>query len=94
MLKKKISVLPSNFRFLVTSRPESGIRTLFLTSAPSICEYFNLDHTSISTREDVIKFVRHEMKELREKRAWKVPDDWSWDEKIEVLGEAAEGIFI
>ena len=42
LLKKKISMLPSNFRFLVTSRPESGIRSLFLASVPSILEYFNL----------------------------------------------------
>ena len=33
-------------------------------------------------------------KELREKREWHVPDDWPWDGKIQVLGEAAEGIFI
>ena len=94
LLKEKISKLPTNFRFLVTSRPESGIRSLFPTSAPSICEYFNLNHTSISSREDVIKFVRYEMKELREKRDWHVPDDRLWEEKIRVLGEAAEGIFI
>ena len=94
LLKKKISMLPSNFRFLVTSRPESGIRSLFLASVPSIREYFNLNHMSISSREDVIKFVCHEMKELREKRDWHVPDDWLWDEKIRIFGEAAEGIFI
>ena len=94
LLKKKISMLPFNFRFIVTSRPESGIRSLFLASTPSVCKYFNLNHMSISSREDVIKFVRHEMKELRKKRDWKVPDDWSWDDKIEVLGEAADGIFI
>ncbi|PAV19327.1 nucleotide-binding-oligomerization-domain like receptor [Pyrrhoderma noxium] len=94
LLKEKISMLLSNFRFLITSRPESGIRSLFLTSVPSICEYFNLDRTSISSREDVIMFVCHEMKELRGKRDWYVPDDWPWDEKIRVLGDAADGIFI
>ena len=94
LLKKKISMLPSNFRFLVTSRPESGIRSLFLAEASSIREYFDLDYTSRSSREDVIKYVCREMKELREKRDWHVPDDWAWDEKMEELGEAAEGIFI
>ena len=85
LLKKKISMLPSNFRFLVTSRPESGIRSLFLAEAPSICEYFNLNLMSISSREDVIKFVCHEMKELREKRDWHVADDWPWDEKMKLF---------
>ncbi|PAV19331.1 nucleotide-binding-oligomerization-domain like receptor [Pyrrhoderma noxium] len=94
LFKEKVTKLPSSFRLLVTTRPESSIRSLFLSSTPSICEYFNLDHTSISSREDVLKFIRHEMKELREKRDWNVPDDWPWDEKMEELGEAADGIFI
>ena len=94
LLKKKISMLPSNFRFLVTSRPEVGIGLLSQTSASSTCKYSKLDHTSISSRRDVLQFVRHEMKELREKRDWHVPDDWLWDEKMKVLGEAAGGIFI
>ncbi|PAV19329.1 WD40 domain containing protein [Pyrrhoderma noxium] len=34
------------------------------------------------------------MMELRKEEDWPVPEDWPWDEKIRVLGEAADGIFI
>ena len=88
-LEDKVSTLPPVFRFLVTSRPEEGI-----SSMSPFCNHSILDHTSTSSKEDVIKFVRHEMRELRKDGGWHVPKDWPWDENIQALGEAADEIFI
>ena len=94
LLRKKVSRLPPVFRFLVTSRPEEGINPLSRVFVPPFCNHKTLDHTSLSSKEDVIKFVCHEMRELREDGEWHVPRDWPWDEKVQVLGSAADGIFI
>ena len=97
LLREKISTLPPIFRFLVTSRPENGVRSLLRTPVSPLspfCIQSELDHTSALSKEDALNFVAHEMKELREKEDWHVPEDWPWDEKIRILGEAADGIFI
>ena len=94
LIRDKISTLPPVFRFLITSRPEEGINPLLRNSMPPFCNHTTLDHTSASNEEDVIKFVRHEMRELREDGRWRVPKDWPWDEKVEILGKAADGVFI
>ena len=94
LLRDKISTLPPIFRFLVTSRPENGVRSLLRTPMPPFCIHQKLDHTSALNKEDVIKFIAHEMMELRETEDWHVPEDWPWDEKIRILGEAADVIFI
>ena len=94
LLKDKLSTLPSSFRFLVTSRPEEGAKALLRTPVPTFYIHEKLDHTAELSKEDVIKFVAHEMKGLKEKRDWHVPKDWPWTEKIRALGESANGIFI
>ncbi|PAV19324.1 nucleotide-binding-oligomerization-domain like receptor [Pyrrhoderma noxium] len=94
LIRDKISKLPSVSRFLVTSRPEEGINPLSRVFVPPFCNRGILDHTSASSKEDVIKFVHHEMRELKEDGAWHIPKDWPWDENMRVLGEAADGVFI
>ena len=97
LLRDKISTLPPIFRFLVTSRPENGVRSLLRTPVSPLspfCIQSELDHTSALSKEDALNFVAHKMKELRERGDWHVPKDWPWNEKIRVLGEAANGSFI
>ena len=94
LIREKISTLPSIFRFLITSRPGEGILPPPCVSVSPFYNHSILDHTSTSSKEDVIKFVRHEMRELRKDGGWHVPKDWPWEENMRVLGEAADGVFI
>ena len=90
----KLSGLPSNFRFLITSRPEKGVNSLSQSTSSHLCEHMCLDPKSDDCKRDILKFIKHEMGRLREREDILVDVDWPWDESMEKLGDAADGLFI
>ncbi len=57
-LAKNISRLPSNFRVLITSRPEDGIESAFV-GAPSVrIKYMDDLELATRTHDDILTFVR------------------------------------
>ncbi|PAV14881.1 nucleotide-binding-oligomerization-domain like receptor [Pyrrhoderma noxium] len=96
LLKYETQTLPSNIRFLVTSRPEGGIIPLLSSASlqSRICEYVKLNHTSESSKKEVVYYIRHELEKLRDENRIIVKGNWEWDENIDRLGCAAEGLFI
>ena len=96
LLKNKTLTLPPNIRFLITSRPEEGIAPLLSSASlqSRICEYVKLNHTSESSKKEVVYYIRHELEKLRDENRIIVKGNWDWDENIDKLGCAAEGLFI
>ena len=96
LLRDKVRELPSSIRFFVTSRPEEGITPLLSEVSPPtrICEHVKLNHMSENSKNEVTYYIRHELDKLRHERRIIVRGNWEWDENIDKLGEAAEGLFI
>ena len=96
LLKDKTWTLTPNLRFLVTSRPEEGITPLLpeVFPPPPVCEHVKLDHMSENSKKEVVYYIRHELEKLRREKRIVVKGNWEWDENIDKLGEAAEGLFI
>ena len=96
ILKHETRMLPSNIRFLVTSRPEEAIFPLISEAAyhPRICKHVRLDHMSENSKKEVAYYIRHELEKLRGEKRIVVKGNWEWDENIDKLGCAAEGLFI
>ncbi|KAL5532079.1 hypothetical protein ACEPAF_5643 [Sanghuangporus sanghuang] len=84
--------LPNAFRFLVTSRQEADIDRAF-SSRPDTVHAESFDYTSRSSRNDVSLYLRIEMRKVVEEQV-EIPEDWRWDENMELLGTAAGGLFI
>lgn len=94
LISQKFPKLPSNFRFLFTSRPEADIMHALTIAHNSIRE-IELDYTSEASRSDVLTYLRHEMnKIIRSVPEVQIPKDWPWDSNIKLLAEVAEGLFI
>ena len=96
LLRDKVRGLPSSIRFFVTSRPEDGIVPLLSGVSPPtrIGKHVKLDHMSENSKNEVIYYIRHELDKLRHERRIIVRGNWEWDENIDNLGSAAEGLFI
>ena len=96
LLKDDISTLPSNFRFLVTSRPEEGIFPLLSEASlhSYICQHVKLDHMSENSKEEAVFYIRHEFERLRREKRMIVKGSLEWDKIINKLGCAAKGLFI
>ena len=91
-LLKEFAHLPKSIRFLITSRREADIDIL-LSSQPGHILATELDHTSATSQDDVLSFLRAEMRDALE--GWvEIPENWPWDENMKVLGRAANGLFI
>ncbi len=57
-LSKNVSRLPSNFRVLITSRPEDGIESAFV-GVPSVCiKYMDDIELAAKTHDDILTFLR------------------------------------
>lgn len=94
LLSQEFPKLPSNFRFLITSRPEVDIMHALSTSKSSI-KPIDLDYTSGSSRSDVLAYLHHEMKtSICSVHEVQIPKDWSWDANMTLLSEVAGGLFI
>ncbi|PAV23016.1 WD40 domain containing protein [Pyrrhoderma noxium] len=93
VLRDGLPGLPSNFRFVITSRPEKDILTF--TSLPSLkVQTLNLDHRMGENRHDVFTYIKHELEVLRSLGSLDVPQGWPWDESIQSLANIADGLFI
>lgn len=93
LLAEEFPKLPSNFRFIITSRQESDMEDAFSKKAHVLP--VKLEHESEASRRDVSAFIVNEMTELFKRRGTQpVPNDWPWKDKIRFLGEIAHGLFI
>ena len=90
-LSKGFSNLPSFIRIVVVSRPESDIQRI-LGSHLHLRPY-PLDIDSVTNRDDVSKFIRHRLEEIRIKDGY-LEDHWPGNDKIKSLADAADGLFI
>lgn len=90
VFEKFLDMLPRNFRILITSRPERDIdKCLRGKKSVSLLE---LDHTSKSSKQDVRKYLDNELRASVSNEDCSIPNEW--DSKMDILGEAAAGLFI
>lgn len=95
IFRQRLPKLPSNFRFLFTSRPENDFVKLF-SSRSDIVRTVELDYNSEGSRVDVQSYLHHEMERIFRSPDSDVipPPDWSWDANMLILVETAAGLFI
>ncbi|EJC99178.1 WD40 repeat-like protein [Fomitiporia mediterranea MF3/22] len=89
LLKVNFANLPLDVRFFITSRPENDILRS-LASRPHIRE-LKLDPASTESRRDVLAYIDNAMLKAV---ADPVPDGFAWTVKMNILGRAADGLFI
>ena len=92
LLEYEFSTLPPNFRILITSRPEEDIVSLL--PSQSHVHSIMIDQRSEDNKQDVLMFIKFEFEHLRKSGRLRVPVDWPWEDSLEALGEAADGLFI
>ncbi|EJC99711.1 WD40 repeat-like protein, partial [Fomitiporia mediterranea MF3/22] len=93
LLKREFGKLPSNFRFLITSRPEADIN-IALSNRPSSVYEVALDSGSADSRRDVLRYIDYEMSRIINESQIIIPNNWSWTKQMERLADASEGLFI
>ncbi|KAJ7235794.1 hypothetical protein C8J57DRAFT_1530491 [Mycena rebaudengoi] len=82
--------IPSAFRFLITSRPDSDIAGQFCSR--SHIHSAVLDITTASTKRDIVAYLHHNMQTIRRDRGLEL--DWPGDPVIETLANYSGGLFI
>ncbi|KAJ7636261.1 hypothetical protein FB45DRAFT_1055732 [Roridomyces roridus] len=82
--------LPSAFRILITSRPDSDIASPF--SQKSHIAPMSLDVTSDSTKADIVAYLRFNMQSICNNKH--LDPDWPGDPAIETLAAYSGGLFI
>ena len=80
-LANHLSSLPSNFRILITSRPEGGIESAFRTAESAIIKHMNDRDLAADTDKDILAFLRKKL------------SSHSFEEYGEALAKRAEGLF-
>src|SRR6266571_2026717 len=80
-LAESLSSLPSNFRVIITSRPEDGIESAFLAAKSVIIKHMNDHELGATTRDDILTFLRK-----------RLPLD-DFEQYGEALARRAEGLF-
>ncbi|EJD08440.1 uncharacterized protein FOMMEDRAFT_101836, partial [Fomitiporia mediterranea MF3/22] len=91
LLKEAFGGLHPSFRFLITSRPELDIVEWF-TDGTDFAYEFVLDHDSQSSKRDVLHYIDYEMRKVI--GSTKIPIAYPWDEHMNKLADASEGLFI
>lgn len=89
LFRNECAKLPRRVRIFITSRPEADI-VRALSGVDHISEK-PLDHDSENTRRDVSTYIAVEMKKLVKAKASEGP---SWEEKMVIFSNAADGLFI
>ncbi|KAL5536207.1 hypothetical protein ACEPAF_28 [Sanghuangporus sanghuang] len=92
VLRQHIPELPRNFRFLITSRRERDIDSIFLSyrnTAKSPIRVIELDYNSETSRRDVRFFLGHEIRRILEDSL-----EDTIENEINILADAAAGLFI
>src|SRR6266702_3576405 len=80
-LAKNLSELPSNFRVLITSRPEDDIESAFLAAESVVIKHMNDPELGATTHYDILTFLRKRL----------ASDDF--EQLGEALARRAEGLF-
>ncbi|KAF7970638.1 hypothetical protein HWV62_23364 [Athelia sp. TMB] len=91
LLSKSLSKLPSQFRILITSRPEHDIK-----GALDPCKHICAVNLSKSNDADIRVYIEHKMRIIYEKRCMtdELSATWYGDEEIQRLVLYAAGLFI
>jgi NACHT domain len=93
VLAEQVKDLPSNLRFLITSRAERDIHCAF-QSVPHIL-HLELRLTSTEGNQDILAYFRYRMTAIRMKNEHLgLPADWPGRENILELTTRAYGLFI
>ena len=86
-LAKGISDLPSNFRILMTARPEPDIVSAFKNNRHSLCKYMdNIDEAS--NKADITVFVETRLSDVSS-----LEEKWPNKRWCQMLVESSEGLF-
>ena len=80
-LANNLSSLPSNFRVLITSRPEDGIESAFLGAESVMVKHMNDPELAATTHDDILLFLR------------KMLFSNGLEKESEALARRAEGLF-
>ena len=80
-LANNLSSLPSNFRVLITSRPEDGIECAFLAAESVIVKHMSDPELAATTHYDILLFLR------------KTLFSYGLEKESEALARRAEGLF-
>ena len=91
ILSRGFSNLPSFIRIMVVSRQELDIQRAL--GSHSNLRPYSLDIDSATNKEDVSKFIRHRLEEIRINDGY-LGDNWPSDDKIHSLVNNAGGLFI
>lgn len=83
------SRLPKNCRILVTARSEYDIISAAQRSS-SVVDMMILDHGTESSREDVLRYLEHEMTVQRQL----IPKDLDEHKTLRIMASSANGLFI
>ncbi|PAV17745.1 WD40 domain containing protein [Pyrrhoderma noxium] len=90
VLEDKLSTLPANFRFLITSRPEEDI----IGSLSDLSEIRTARLDNYDGTDDVHLYIGTKLDKMREKGMIDVEDLLEFDDMKRKLGETAGGLFI
>jgi hypothetical protein len=90
VIAEGISQLPSQFKLVITSRPEPDIRDIFNTMSASVRK-IPLSHNDNVDR-DIAKLVSESTSRLA--RRYQLPSDWPGDETRNTLVRMAGGLFV
>ena len=90
VLEDKLSTLPSNFRFLITSRPGEDI----FNSLSHLSEIRTARLDNYDSTDDVHLYIGTKLDKMRERRVIDVEDELEFDDMKRKLGETADGLFI
>ena len=80
-LASNLSALPSNFRVLITSRPEGGIKPAFLAAESVVIKDMNDPELATTTHDDILTFLQTKL----------LSSDF--EQYSEALARRAEGLF-
>ena len=88
-----LPTLPSNYRFLVTTRPEGDILPFISLSSLKV-HTLNLDYKAEENRLSVSTYIKYELEKLKSSNAFVIPQDWDWEGGVQSLANTADGLFI
>ncbi|KAF7979329.1 hypothetical protein HWV62_42741 [Athelia sp. TMB] len=94
MLVKQLPLLPHQFRFLITSRPEFDLHNAF--HSQERIKAVSLSSAEWTSAADVEQYIGHEMRELYQMRqeSDELPLDWPGGSRIQQLSRLAAESFI
>ncbi|KAN0138446.1 hypothetical protein V8E53_003909 [Lactarius tabidus] len=84
-LADNLSSLPGNFRVLITSRPEHGIESAFLTAESAVIKRMDDDELAAHTQHDILSFLQRRLQS-------RLPLH-DCEQYGEALAKRAEGLF-